>query len=294
MSEPSNEIAAPAAVGDPVAESINWGDAPAAPSSDPAPATQTVQEPAAAPPVVPAAPAAEPNPDFTFSTLENGERELRLATGQVYKGKDDAGILEQVTRAQLEASRTITQLRSQQSPAPAPVQPVAAAPEAIDPTTMAIIDLIAPGFGAKTGQELVENYRRLQAGAVQGASVAQQMEDNQSAIRFLTSNPDFVNTPTNSQKLDAALVAMNLPFTAENAQWAHYALKGQGLYETPVAVTDSSAVPRTATGQFAQRTNLMPMPPNASTPAPATPAPPDPWSMSDAEFDKAFRERMSA
>lgn len=288
MSEPSNEIAAPAAVGEPVAESINWGDAPPAPPAPAAEPAQTAQEPAAAPPVVPAAPAAEPNPDFTFSTLENGERELRLATGQVYKGKDDAGILEQVTRAQLEASRTITQLRSQQPPAP--VQPVAELPKALDPTTMAIIDLIAPGFGAKTGQELVENYRRLQAGAVQGASVAQQMEDNQSAIRFLTSNPDFVNTPTNSQKLDAALVAMNLPFTAENAQWAHYALKGQGLYETPAVVAGRDP----ATGQFMQRTNLMPMPPNASTPAPATPAPPDPWAMSDADFDKAFRERMSA
>lgn len=294
MSEPSNEIAAPAQVGETAAESINWGDAPvaAAQPSEPAQPAQPAQEPAPAQPVIPAQPPAEPNPDFTFSTLENGERELRLATGQVYKGKDDAGILEQVTRAQLEASRTITQLRSQAPPPVAP--PVVPASEVIDPAEEALADMTARGLGFKDGKELRAGIEALRQSSTQNQDIYLEIRNQQTAMQFLKETPDFVNTPANSQKLDEALVAMNLPFTAENAKWAHYALKGQGVYEAPVVVTEAHSVPRTATGQFAQRTNLMPMPPNASIPAPAAPTHPDPFAMTDAEFDVAFRERMSA
>ena len=84
---------------------------------DPAPepvAEPPAVEPPATDPVPPAA-----DPDFTFSTLENGQREMRLSTGQVYKGKDDAELYGQLAKAQVAASKRITEL----SHAPAPVAP---------------------------------------------------------------------------------------------------------------------------------------------------------------------------
>src|SRR5665213_701729 len=86
------------------------------------------------------------DPDFTFSTLENGQREMRLSTGQVYKGKDDAELYGQLAKAQVAASKRITEL----SHAPAPVAPPAAAapaiPEAVDSTALAIAAMMAPAF----------------------------------------------------------------------------------------------------------------------------------------------------
>jgi hypothetical protein len=93
-------------------------------------------EPAAEPPAAgePEPAVAEPaaaDPDFTFATLENGQREMRLATGQVYRGKDDAELYGQLAKAQVAASRRITEL----SRAPEPAAPLPRLPPLLPPST---------------------------------------------------------------------------------------------------------------------------------------------------------------
>ena len=110
--------------------------------------TEPVAEPAVEPVVEPVA-----DQDFTFSTLENGQREMRLSTGQVYRGKDDAELYSQLAKAQISASKRITELSHAATPV-TPVAPVAPEPP-VDATALAIADLMAPAFGKKNGIELI-------------------------------------------------------------------------------------------------------------------------------------------
>lgn len=245
-------------------------------------APEIVPEPVAA--AEPVAPVAAPiqAPEIAVSTLENGQVEYRLATGQVYRGKDHADAANQMAKAQLEASRYIQQLKQ------APVAPVASlvpaptpAASEIDASTMALIDLIAPAFDVKNGQEMIAAWKQSQQRAAEAQTLTQDYQSHQTAVNFLKTTPDFVNTPTNSEKLDAELNRLNMPFTVENAQLVHYALKGRGLYETiPAPIAAATPV------------NRMPPPPVGSAPANTGKAPTESelYSMSTAQLEALMSE----
>lgn len=221
------------------------------------------------PPVVEAAPEAPAaDPDFTFATLENGQREMKLATGQVYRGKDDAELYGQLAKAQVAASRRITELsRTPESPAP-----VAPAPAAVDPTSLAIADLMAPAFGLKNGTELVAAFAEQQriANAQQEYMASQQI--NFEAANFFRAVPEFSKTQADADKIDQFLQTNKLPFNAQTAEMAYYTLKAKGEMTTAPAAAPRATAPR----------NAMPPPPSGTAPAntgKGAPTEADLWNM---------------
>lgn len=204
------------------------------------------------PPVVEAAPEV-PDPDFTFATLENGQREMKLATGQVYRGKDDAELYGQLAKAQVAASRRITEL----SRTPEAALQVAPAPAAVDPTALAIADLMAPAFGVKNGAELVAAFAEQQriANAQQEYMASQQA--NFEAANFFRAVPEFSKSQADADKIDQFLQSNGIPFNAKTAEMAYHTLKAKGEMSVAPAAPASAAAPK----------NNMPAPPVGTAPA---------------------------
>jgi hypothetical protein len=229
-------------------------DAALVEASGTTPAPETT-EPTTEPVVVEPPPVAEPDPDFTFSTLENGQREMRLATGQVYRGKDDAELYGQLAKAQVAASKRITELSRTPEPI-APVAPPQQAPDAIDPTALAIADLMAPAFGAKNGQELVAAFAEQNriANAQQEFMAAQQA--NFEAANFFRAVPEFSKSQGDADRIDGFLQENGLPFNAKTAEMAYYTLKAKGEMNA-APVTTRPTAPK----------NQMPPPPTGNAPA---------------------------
>lgn len=233
---------------------------------DPAP----VADPPAAAPTPDPTPEPVPDADFTFSTLENGQREMRLSTGQVYRGKDDAELYGQLAKAQVAASRRITELSRTPEPV-APVAPIPTAPDVVDPTALAIADLMAPAFGAKNGAELVAAFAEQQriANAQQEFMAAQQA--NFEAANFFRAVPEFSKSQADADRIDQFLQTNNLPFNAQTAEMAYYTLKAKGEMNA-APVTTRAAAPK----------NNMPPPPVGTAPAntgKGTPSEADLWNM---------------
>lgn len=256
---------------------ISWGDpAPETPAEVP-----VDNAPAETPVALPEAP---PEPqDISISTLENGEKEIRLATGQVYRGKDDASVIMELGKAQLEASRYTQTLKQQLEAAQKPPMQESPAEAALDPAAQYFADSAAQGLGFKDASELKEAIQFMKQQATGFQSTLQQQQLQQVAVEFVRSTPDFTVTPGNTAKLEETLDKMCLPPTVENIRFAHYALKGQGAYEAPQ--------PRTEIGQFAPKNN-MPLPPTSGAPNVSTQAAVDPFSLSDEEFKQQFAQRV--
>jgi hypothetical protein len=247
MSEPTQtEPVEPGGSGDADFDAAMAAAAGTTPASDPE--TTIAPDPVPDPTPEPVA-----DPDFTFSTLENGQREMKLATGQVYRGKDDAELYGQLAKAQIAASRRITELSQKPEPAP-PVQQ--AAPEAIDPTALAIADLMAPAFGVKNGAELVAAFAKQQEAANSSQEFMAAQQANYEAANFFRAVPEFSKSQGDADKIDQFLQSNGMPFNAKTAEMAYYTLKAKGEMQAAPAAT------RTTTPK-----NVMPTPPSGTSPA---------------------------
>lgn len=243
MSEPTTS--APALTpSSPVTESPNTVIFSEAESAAPAAVTET--------PTAPAVPVAPPDTGYKINTLENGQQEVTLQTGQVYRGTPDQ-VINELAKAQFNASRRITEL-GQLVPPPSPPAPTG--PQ-VDPTAKALADLTAQGMGFANADEYLAELRQVQGGY-------QEHRNQVTAQQFLAVTPDFPKSQENADKIDATLTALGLPATVQNLQVAHHYLKGTGQY---VAV---SAPPVTS------RPADMPLPPTGTTNQPVEQ---DPWSM---------------
>jgi hypothetical protein len=229
---------------------------PAIPSSEGISAPNTVLfEPEAPAPVeAPVAPPPASDP-WNIQTLENGQREVTLPTGQVYRGTNDE-VLYQLAKAQTHASQRIAELGRQ---VPPPTTPPPTLPQ-MDPTARALADLTAQGLGLPNAEALIERMQRLEQ--VETGYAQQQMQ--QTAQQFMASAPDFVATAENGQKVDDTLATLGLEPTVKNLQVVHHYLKSTGQYV-------QSAPPAAPT-----RAPDMPLPPSGTN---SVPSDPDPWSM---------------
>lgn len=192
--------------------------------------------------------------DFTFSTLENGQREMRLATGQVYKGKDDAELYAQLAKAQIAASRRITELS--RTPEPVAPAPITVAPAEVDPTALAIADLMAPAFGVKNGAELVAAFAEQQRTAAAQQEFMAAQHANMEAANFFRAVPEFSKSQADADKIDQFLQSNNLPFNAGTAEMAYHTLKAKGEM-TALPAAQAPKAPK----------NNMPAPPAGTAPA---------------------------
>ena len=199
--------------------------------------TEPVTEPVVEPVVEPVAETV-PDSDFTFSTLENGQREMRLSTGQVYRGKDDAELYSQLAKAQISASKRITEL-SHAAPPVVPVAPVVAEPP-VDATALAIADLMAPAFGAKNGAELVAKFAEQQETAQRQQEFMAAQQANFEAANFFRAVPEFSKSQADADRIDHFLQENNLPFNAKTAEMAYYTLKAKGEMTAPTTSSRGS------------------------------------------------------
>jgi len=243
--------------------------------------------PADTPPVDPPAsdptPANEPppaDPDFTFATLENGQREMRTASGQVYRGKDDSELLAQLGKAQVAATRRIAEL----SRTPEPVAPPVA-PNAIDPTALAIADLMAPAFGVKNGAELVAAFAEQQRTATAQQEFMAAQQANYEAANFFRAVPEFSKSQADADRIDTFLQENQLPFNAKTAEMAYYTLKAKGEM-TAAPATNRAAAPK----------NNMPAPPTGTSPAntgKGAPTDADLWNMTTAQLEELISSQLT-
>lgn len=233
--------------------------------------------------LAPVDPAPAADPDFTLVTLDNGQREMTLPTGQVYRGKDDAELYGQLAKAQIAASRRITEL----SKPAEPVAPVAAAtpePE-IDATAAAIADLMAPRFGFKDGAAMAAALS-----SIQSASQAQQeymaaQAAHFEAQKFFMAVPDFSKTDADAAKIDNFLQANGIPFNANTAEMAYHTLKAKGEM-TAAPVTNRPAAP----------VNHMPPPPVGTAPAntgKGVPTDADLWNMTTDQLEQLITGQLT-
>jgi len=247
------------------------------------PAPEPVVDPPAvdAPATDPAPPA--PDSDFIFSTLENGQREMRLSTGQVYRGKDDAELYGQLAKAQVAASKRITEL-SHAVPPVAPVAPPVAT-EPIDTTALAIADLMAPAFGAKNGAELVAKFAEQQETAQRQQEFMAAQQANFEAANFFRAVPEFSKSQADADRIDGFLQENGLPFNAKTAEMAYYTLKAKGEMNA-APVTTRPGAPK----------NQMPPPPAGTAPAntgKGTPTEADLWSMTSDQLAELLTSASS-
>lgn len=240
---------------------VTWAEPAAAPVAD-------VEAPA---PVIEAPP--EPvDPDFNFVTLENGDVEARLSTGEVYKGKNEREVMTKIAKGKVEASRHIQTLNQRPAPAIDPNK------TPVDQSSQVLLDLLAPSLGAKDGASLAQTLQDQQ-------QVIAEYRMQQTAAQFFNEVPDFPKTQANTDKFGQTLDEFNLPFTVANAKLVHGYLKANGLYQ---------AVPlRAADGTFAPRVNTMPAPPNGNSPSPSAPmTEADIWKMTPDQFQE-YRANMA-
>jgi hypothetical protein len=229
---------------------LNTATPSATPTPTPSPVTdsigsgpnQVVFEQPAAPVETPAPVATSPDP-YRVAELENGQYEVTLESGQVYKGSQ-SDVVRELAKAQYNATRKIAELNGK-----IPVQQeVQQTPQEIDATAAALADLAAKGLGFGSKDELLAQFALLP----QLQENYQQQQLNNTAAQFLAQTQDFPNSPGNADKLDAYITQTGLPITVENLQMVHHYLKGTGQYE------------RVAT-PAKQAANGMPMPPNGQT-----------------------------
>ena len=260
MPDPT-EPTVPAGSGDPdfdAALAEAGGETPAVETPEP-------ETPAVDTPAVETPPPAE---DFTLATLENGQREMRTASGQVYRGKDDNELIAQLGRAQVAATRRIAEL----SRTPEPVSPAPAAEPAIDPTALAIADLMAPAFGLKSGKELVDAFAAQQQTAQTTQEYLAAQQANFEAANFFRAVPEFSKSQADADRIDSFLNENQLPFNAKTAEMAYYTLKAKGEM-TAAPTTNAPRAPK----------NNMPAPPVGTAPAntgKGAPSETDLWNMS--------------
>ena len=237
--------------------------------------TEPVTEPIVEPVVEPVAETV-PDSDFTFSTLENGQREMRLSTGQVYRGKDDAELYSQLAKAQISASKRITEL-SHAAPPVVPVAPVVAEPP-VDATALAIADLMAPAFGAKNGAELVAKFAEQQETAQRQQEFMAAQQANFEAANFFRAVPEFSKSQADADRIDHFLQENGLPFNAKTAEMAYYTLKAKGEMTAPTT-SSRTVAPK----------NTMPPPPVGTAPAntgKGAPTEADLWSMTTEQLQE--------
>lgn len=253
--------------------------ADAAPTPDPE--TTLAPDPAPAASEPPAA-----DPDFTFTTLENGQREMKLATGQVYRGKDDAELYGQLAKAQIAASRRITELSARPESVTPPPATAPTTPTAIDPTALAIADLMAPAFGVKNGAELVAAFAEQQRITTAQSEYMAAQTANMEAANFFRAVPEFSKSQADADRIDQFLQTNQLPFNAKTAEMAYYTLKAKGEMSVPVAASTRATAPR----------NTMPPPPTGTAPASTgkgAPTEQDLWAMSTEDLEQLITGQLT-
>lgn len=244
---------------------VNFPPETLATSETPA-AAAPVSEPI--PPQVPSVPVSQD--PWQVNKLESGEYEVRLPTGQIYKGNEQQ-VINELAKAQFHASNTISNLKTQVPQAPAPAIPT----EQFDPAAEAIADLLAPYLGMRNGRELKEALGSQQ-------QTTEQYRANMENATFLQRNPDFPQNPMNAQKMEETVQALGLPWNAQSLEVAHYYLKGRGQYV--------AAAPQQPMGQVAAPVpSPLPPPPGSNQPQQGVPTEKDLWALPDSELIKLAR-----
>lgn len=237
--------------------------------------TEPISEPVVEPVIEPVI---EPVADegYTFATLENGQCEMRLETGQVYRGKDEAAVRNELAKAQIAASKRITEL-SHAAPPVVPVAPVVAEP-AVDATALIIADLLAPAFKAKDGAELIAKFAEQQETAQRQQEFMAAQQANFEAANFFRAVPEFSKSQADADRIDHFLQENGLPFNAKTAEMAYYTLKAKGEMTAPTT-SSRTAAPK----------NTMPPPPTGTAPAntgKGAPTEADLWSMTTEQLQE--------
>ena len=146
--------------------SAEYSGDPVSTSNYPSPATESVGSGPNqvifenAPPVEAPPPAAPPVSQEWggMHQLENGSWEMTLNSGNVYRADTPEALAQEVGKAQYHATRTIAELKGKTPPLPTP-EPVTSG---VDPTALAIADLVAQADGFKNHQEKTAHYQQIE------------------------------------------------------------------------------------------------------------------------------------
>lgn len=211
---------------------------------------------------------AAPTEPYQMHELENGQFEVKMESGQVFKGTQQQ-VMQEMARSVFHGTRTIAELRGKTPPAPP--EPTLQ-PGQIDPTALALADLAAQGLGFENAAALKRVFEPI-------PQIQQNFEERQRmdiAASFLSNTPDYQNVEANNNKFDEAFQRTGLALSVENMQMVHNHLKATGQYV------------KVATPQPVQRQPGMPLPPNGMTTTPGTQ---NPYEMPFEELEAMMRQR---
>jgi hypothetical protein len=167
----------------------------------------------------------------------------------VFRGTD-AELINELSKSVYNGSVKIAEL-NQRGPFAPPAEtytPPSTAPGQMDPTAIALADLVAQGLGMKDRNDLLEQVAMLP----QLQQNFEQQQLNAVAGQFLAKNQDFPMSDRNVELLDAAVTNMGVPLTPQNIEVVHHYLKSTGQYEkvmTPASPQSSNPMPSAPNGQ---------------------------------------------
>jgi hypothetical protein len=180
---------------------------------------------------------------YQFTNLPDGNVEVRLITGEVFKG-DPITVAQKIAEAKVHTTHWAYDWRAKAQSAQQPPQngdgnsAVAidngGAPQIdfskIPDVTAWQMDQIASALGYKDGQEMVnDQIRQRQETQRVSRELAMEREHRETqdiAATFLANNPDFPNSAESINAIEQLLTKNNLDFTTANMEMAHsYAVK---------------------------------------------------------------------
>lgn len=201
----------------------------------------TPAEPQVAPPPAPAAP--PPADGMEFIENQDGTVGIKIATGEVYNGKDWKEAAAKAAKSALDTKVWAKSQAAQQPPAATPQAPVAPAE---DPAEVAARKFIADGFAKEMG---FNNADELKQAWGQVSTTTSEIQNQSLAASFLAACPDFPNTPEAAQSLGAIMDRVHLPNTLEGMQAAHalalYSKAYQPLVQAPPVTQPQRVAPPT-------------------------------------------------
>lgn len=182
--------------------------------------------------------------------LQDGTLQLKLPTGQVYRGRDATELFNQVVQGQVNASQRITEMSQERERINAAINaiggrtPAGQAQEQFDRAVYMELQQVDPiaaqnyldqyRFGLTSINEVVPYYQNT-------FRAAQEFQTAQTVNNFRAARPDFPGTREAVDLIIGFMKENNIPFSANNLALVHDGMVKANKYQ-PLTVQQNSAM----------------------------------------------------
>ena len=179
------------------------------------------------------------------------EVEVKLATGQVYRGKTQEEVIQQLVHAQEEASKTIkaksdenkrlSELAQQAQTPPKPAEPANGGFNNTEYWRLMEADPLA-ALNYELKHVFGMDVQELKSAIQEGHETTEQLRQHSAVALFMHRHPEWPSTEESSQLLLERLQERQLPLTTDSLELSFYSLVNEGKLKAEKPQEQSSAV----------------------------------------------------